>query len=251
MTELEDLAVEFLEIVKSAKKAYVLTGAGVSTPSGIPDFRGKDGIYKKMPPDIFDIERFYKDPKRYYTFHKERISLMKKAEPNPVHLAIARLEELGMIDAVITQNIDGLHRKAGSSKVIELHGTVNEYVCTRCGRIYPAEEIDAILESVDVPKCEECGGLIKPNVVFFGEALPERALVEAFKIAEEADLAIAVGTSLIVYPAALIPRRTVETGGKLVIITLGGTGLDSIAFRKYEVELSEFFKLLLENLRGG
>ncbi len=248
--EAEELAREFVNIVKSASKAYVLTGAGVSTPSGIPDFRGKDGIYKKIPPDIFDIEKFYADPKRYYSFHKERLSLMKKAEPNVVHETIAKMEEKGLIEAVITQNIDGLHQKAGSKKVFELHGTITQYICTKCGKIYDSEEIDPRLEEEEIPHCDECGGLLKPNVVFFGEPLPEKTLLESFRIAEEADLAIAIGTSLVVYPAALIPRRTVETGGRLVIITIGPTGLDDLAYRKYDVELGEFFECVMRALEG-
>ncbi len=241
-------AKELVNLLKNSKRAYVFTGAGISTPSGIPDFRGKNGLYKKLPPDIFDIEKFFKDPKRYYTVHKERILAMKNAEPNVAHLSVAKMEKLGYIKCVITQNIDGLHQKAGSEKVIELHGTLREYVCTRCGKLYPAEEIEKKLESVDIPKCENCGGLIKPNVVFFGEPLPEKALAEAFGIAENSDLSVVIGSSLVVYPAALIPRATVENGGKLVIINLGETGLDSLAYRKYEYDLAEFFKVVYENL---
>ena len=248
--EVKKAAKEFLETLKSAENSYVLTGAGVSTPSGIPDFRGKNGLYKAIPVDIFDIDKFFEDPERYYKFHKERFLSFKSAKPNIVHETIARLEEKGLINAVITQNIDGLHQRAGSKNVIELHGSMDNYVCTKCGRVYGSEYVEKVLmEKEIVPKCEKCGGILKPNIVFFGEALPEMALTKAYAIAEEADVSIAVGTSLVVYPAALLPKVTVEHGGKLVIINMGETGLDNIAYKKYNFELTEFFdeaKNLLE-----
>ena len=246
---LEREAEEFLELLRSSRLSYVLTGAGISTPSGIPDFRGPNGLYKFFPPDIFDIDKFLSDPKRYYDFSRERLSIMKSAKPNVAHEVLARLERMGLIRAVITQNIDGLHKKAGSENVIELHGNLEEYVCMSCGRRYPSEKVEELLKTEEVPRCEECGGLLKPNVVFFGEALPERELMEAFRLAEMADLAVAVGTSLVVYPAALIPRRTVETGGKLVIINRGETGLDGLAHLKYDVDVEVFFKSLGDLLK--
>ncbi len=239
---------EFLQLLDSSEKAYVFTGAGVSTPSGIPDFRGKGGLYEKVPPDIFDIERFYENPARYYRFHRERLSLTRKVEPNVAHRVIAKLEEMGKIWGVITQNIDGLHQKAGSKNVIELHGTMERYVCTRCKRKYDADFVEVELWKDEVPRCPECGGLLKPDVVFFGEPLPELELLKAYRIAEEADLAIVVGSSLVVYPAAMIPRMTVENGGKLVIINVGETGLDGLAFRKYEVDVALFFQAVGEEL---
>jgi len=241
--EVKKAAEEFLEILKSSENAYVLTGAGASTPSGIPDFRGKDGIYKTIPVDIFDVDKFFKDPERYYKFHKERLLSFKSAETNIVHKVLAEMEEKGLIKALITQNIDGLHWKAGSKNVIELHGSMDSYVCTKCGKVYESEHVEKVLMKREiVPMCEECGGILKPDVVFFGEALPEEALMKAYSVAEEADLSVAIGTSLVVYPAALFPRITVEHGGKLVIVNLGETGLDNIAYRKYNFELTEFFR---------
>ena len=246
--DLKESVKEFIEIVKSSGKTYALTGAGVSTPSGIPDFRGRNGLYKKIPPDTFDIEKFFEDPERYYRIHRERISLMAKARPNVVHKALALMESKGMLDLVVTQNIDGLHQKAGSKNVVELHGNISRYVCTECGAEYEEDEVNKMLEEAPVPKCRRCGGIIKPKVVFFGEALPEEALSRAFREAEEADLALAIGTSLVVYPAALLPKVTVERGGKMVIINMGETGLDGLAFRKYEFELSEFFGEVMKEL---
>ena len=244
MKEVEEL----LDLLNSSKKAYVFTGAGVSTPSGIPDFRGKNGLYSKIPPDIFDIDRFYEDPVRYYKFHKERLLVVREAKPNIAHRVIAELEKRGMIEAVITQNVDGLHRKAGSENVVELHGSLERYVCTVCGRKYDSQFVEKEIWKGEVPKCPECEGLLKPDVVFFGEPLPELELLKAYRIAEESDLSIVVGSSLVVYPAAMIPRITVENGGKLVIINMGETGLDSMAYRKYEVEIEEFFEGVAKEL---
>ena len=250
MSDLKKSAEEFVRILESSRKAYAITGAGISVPSGIPDFRGPNGLYKYFPPDIFDIDKFFENPKRYYDFSRERLGVIERAQPNTAHEVLAELEEMRLIDVVITQNIDGLHRKAGSKKVIELHGNLEEYVCTKCGRRFSKDEIKGALEREDVPHCETCGGLVKPNVVFFGEPLPERELLEAFKIAEESDLAVAVGTSLVVYPAALVPRRTVETGGRLVIINVGETGLDGVAYRKYEYDVVDFFREVKNILVG-
>ena len=240
---------EFLKIIRSSKRAYVFTGAGISTPSGIPDFRGKSGLYSEVPDDIFDIDKFYENPERYYKVHKGRLSLMRNARPNIAHTVIAKMEELRLINCVITQNIDGLHKKAGSKCIIRLHGTLDRYVCTKCGERYSYDMVENVIwKDEPVPRCIKCGGILKPDVVFFGEPLPEMELLKAYKMAEESDLAIAVGSSLVVYPAAMIPRLTVENGGKLVIINLGETGLDGIAYRKYETEIEEFFRGVAEEL---
>ena len=240
---------EFLSIIRSSRRAYVFTGAGISTPSGIPDFRGSKGLYKEVPQDIFDIDKFYEDPERYYRVHKERIATMRNAEPNIAHIVVAKMEELNLIDCVITQNIDGLHKKAGSKNIIRLHGTLDRYVCTRCGEIYDYEFVENVIwKDEDVPRCIKCGGLLKPDVVFFGEPLPEIELLKAYKTAEESDLAIVIGSSLVVYPAAMIPRLTVENGGKLVIINLSETGLDKMAYRKYETDIERFFNRVAEEL---
>ena len=240
---------EFLKIVRSSKRTYAFTGAGISTPSGIPDFRGKDGLYREIPEDIFDIDKFYENPERYYEVHKNRISPMRNAKPNIAHIVLAKMEELNLIDCVITQNIDGLHKKAGSKSIIRLHGTLDWYVCTKCGERYDYEFVENVIwKDKVVPRCIKCGEILKPDVVFFGEPLPEMELLKAYKTAEESDLAIVIGSSLLVYPAAMIPRLTVENGGKLVIINLSETGLDNIAYRKYEVDIEKFFEGVAEEL---
>lgn len=236
---------EFVEILMSAKNAVVLTGAGVSTASGIPDFRGPKGIYKKFPPDIFDIEKFYANPERFYSFAKDSLFSMLDAKPNETHILIAKLEEKGFIKAVITQNIDGLHQKAGNKVVLELHGSINKFFCISCKKVYDANEVRKKVEKELVPKCV-CGSLIRPDVVFFGEPLPQKTLQEAMRYSQSADLMIVMGSSLVVYPAAYLPMITVENGGKLVIVNRGETGLDSMAFRKYNVDLVEFSRKILE-----
>ena len=237
---------EFLELLKSSRRAVVLTGAGVSTASGIPDFRGPKGIYRKFPPDIFDIEKFYTNPERFYSFAKDGLFSMLDAKPNESHIMIAKLEEKGFIEAVITQNIDGLHQKAGSRIVLELHGNMSRFFCVSCKQIYSASEVREKVEKELVPKCTKCGSLIRPDVVFFGEPLPQEALQKAIEYSERADLMIVMGSSLVVYPAAYLPMITVENGGKLVIVNKGETGLDNIAFKKYDMDLVEFSRKILE-----
>lgn len=237
---------EFLKLLKSSKRVVVLTGAGVSTASGIPDFRGPKGIYRRFPPDIFDIEKFYKNPERFYSFAKDGFFSMLEAKPNETHVLITKLEEKGLIKAVITQNIDGLHQKAGSKVVLELHGNMSRFFCVSCKRAYGVDEVKKKVEEELVPKCSHCGSLIKPDVVFFGEPLPKDVLRKAIELSERADLMIVMGSSLVVYPAAYLPVITVENGGKLVIVNRGETGLDSLAFRKYEMDLVEFSRKVLE-----
>ncbi|HEX30898.1 TPA: NAD-dependent protein deacylase [Candidatus Poribacteria bacterium] len=244
-----EYAEEMLRELRVAGSAVVLTGAGVSTASGIPDFRGPGGIYSKVSPEVFDIDSFMSHPERYYRIEREILREALNAKPNVTHFLIAKLERMGLIEAVITQNIDGLHRKAGSSKVIELHGNISTGSCLRCGRRFRREEIDRMLRAVDVPRCE-CGGVIKPDVVFFGEMLPPQALNEGMRLAAESDLMVVMGSSLVVHPAATLPSITVRNGGKLIIVNRGETALDYLAYRKYDVDLVGFSREALRLLEG-
>ncbi|MEJ5230261.1 MAG: NAD-dependent protein deacylase [Pseudothermotoga sp.] len=230
---------QFLELLRSSKYVVALTGAGISTASGIPDFRSPTGLYSKYPENIFDIDYFFEDPKGFYEFCKEALIPMTKAEPNPAHFMLARLEEKGVLKAVITQNIDGLHQKAGNRKVIELHGTVFEYYCTRCFKKFEPSQIKEMLDSKEIPICS-CSGLIRPNIVFFKEILPEKAINEAYLHASKCDLMIALGSSLVVYPAAQIPMVAKYAGAKLVIVNKGETGLDHLCDMKMHKDLSAF-----------
>ncbi len=245
---MKDLAKEFLELVFSSKKVFVLTGAGISTPSGIPDFRGKGGLYEKVSPDIFDIQKFYENPENFYSHAKEMIGFIKKAKPNPAHKMLAEIEKRGINITIATQNIDGLHQKAGSKKVLELHGSFNKAFCTRCGREYKREKIFKALENDSLPMCK-CGGVLKPDIVFFGEPLPEEALMEAINSASSSDLSIVIGSSLVVYPAASLPQYSINSGAKLLIVNMGETPYDSYSWRKYEVSVDKFGEEVIKLLK--
>lgn len=246
---LRELAEKFLVLLSESRSTVVLTGAGVSTASGIPDFRGPQGLYKKLPPYVFDLDFFLSQPAEYYKIAADRIHNLFNKEPNATHRLLAVLEKKGLTKGIITQNIDGLHQKAGSEKVIELHGNAQNFFCMSCGKRYIVEEILKMLEVRDIPKCA-CGGLIKPDVVFFGEALPESALAEAYTLSENADLFVTMGTSLLVYPAAHFPTFAKQKGAKLLIINKGETGLDYIADEKYECDLEELSERVISLLGG-
>ena len=200
-------------IIAAKKNMLIFTGAGVSTLAGIKDFRGKDGLYKTAGEDaekIFDIDYFHKKPSFYYKAAKNFIYNLDQKEPAIVHTELARLEKMGIVKAVITQNIDLLHQKAGSKKVIEVHGSPEIHRCLSCGKIYKFDEIARIVQEDKVPQCS-CGGIIKPDITFFGESLPALAVDEAISEASKADLMLVLGSTLVVYPAASFP--VVKTRG--------------------------------------
>ena len=220
------------ELLAQSKHAVVLTGAGISTLSGIPDFRSPSGLYNRTDIDagkLFDIDYFMKDQTYFYHHSKDFLYNLDEKEPNIVHKALARLEAKGIIHAVITQNIDLLHQKAGSQKVLELHGSPLHHHCLRCGKSWDFETIARIVRSGGIPRCDVCGGIVKPDVVFFGESLPVNALTEAEREARTADLMLVLGTSLTVYPAAAVPEITLQSGGKVAIINRDPTHLDKAA----------------------
>ena len=219
-------------LLKEAKHAIVLTGAGISTLSGIPDFRGVDGLYKRQDIDagkLFDLDYFLKDQTYYYRHAKDFLYNLDEKEPNIVHTVLADLEKKGVIHAVITQNIDLLHQKAGSRKVLELHGSALVHRCLSCGRTWSFEEIADLVRNDEMPVCDRCHGIVKPDIVFFGESLPQHTLAEAEKEARTADLMLVLGTSLTVYPAAALPEITLQCGGRLAIINRDPTHLDRYA----------------------
>jgi len=237
-----------VDLLKESKYVVALTGAGISTLSGIKDFRGKDGLYKQRDADkIFDIDWFYRDPSLYYSAAKDFLYNMKDVSPSIVHLELARLEEKGIIKAVITQNIDVLHQKAGSKKVLELHGSLGKHRCTKCGATISFEEVTATVNKDQVPYCSRCNAVFKPDVVFFGESLPVEVLSEARKEASKADLLIVLGSTLVVNPAAMIPGYTLQNNGKIVIVNNMETYLDERASLLYE-DLGEIFNYLSKNI---
>ncbi len=214
------------EWIEECSNIVFFGGAGVSTESGIPDFRSVDGLYNqkyKYPPEMIISHSFYKqNPEEFYRFYKDRM-IYRDAEPNRAHLALARLEEQGKLKAVVTQNIDGLHQKAGSRQVLELHGSVHRNYCTRCHKFY---DLDQIMAQEGVPRCT-CGGIIKPDVVLYEEGLDQATLRSAIRYISQAEMLIIGGTSLTVYPAAGLVDY--YRGKRLVLINKSVTPMDSHA----------------------
>jgi len=229
----------------NAKYPVALTGAGVSTLSGIRDFRGKNGLYNEIDAEkIFDIEFFEKDPSIYYKSAGTFIYNLHEKKPSIVHNVLGNLEQLGFLKALITQNIDLLHQKGGCKNVIEIHGSPIFHYCLRCAGVKVSyEDAAAAVNAGDMPKCPNCSRILKPAITFFGESLPAEALKNAVIESQKADLMLILGTSLTVYPAASIPEYTLRNGGKIVIVNNMSTPLDRKAFMHFD-DLSFVFEEL-------
>ena len=222
-----------LDAIAAARKPVFFTGAGVSTLCGIPDFRGPDGLYRD--PDaarMFEIDLFDEDPSVFYRLADTLVYGNDATEPGPVHRALVALQRAGRCAGVVTQNIDELHERAGSSPVFAVHGSAAVHHCRRCGDAKTFGEIRAIRGGVPgaVPRCGICGGVYKPDITFFGEALPEAAFRGAAALCAEADLMVVLGSSLVVQPAASLPVMALRAGGRLAIVNDGATPLDRHAF---------------------
>lgn len=221
--------------IASSNKIVVFTGAGISTESGIPDFRSPGGIWSRYNPNELTYQKFLTSEasrEKYWERQKNLWPIIAAAKPNAGHMAIAEIHKMGKLDCVITQDGDGLHQRSGvpADKVIELHGTWTRALCLNCGRKYPSETIQPRLEAGErVPKCEACGGILKPDVIQFGQAMPERETREAQARARQCDMLLVCGSSLVVYPAAEIPLIAKEHGARLVIINLTDTPHDEYA----------------------
>lgn len=217
--------------LENSSRAIAFTGAGISAESGIATYRGQGGIWTKYDPSIYaNINHFRQDPTYYWNFFRDiRYPMISKAKPNPGHLALAELEKTGNLATVITQNIDELHQQAGSKSVIELHGTTKSYYCLSCSKQFNFDTVYSMAEKANPPPCSDCQGMIRPDVVFFGESLKTEVLRSAFEKAQQCDFILAVGSSLVVYPAADIPVQAKRAGAKLVIINKDPTPLDSVA----------------------
>jgi NAD-dependent deacetylase len=221
---------ELAELIRRRQPCVVLTGAGVSTESGIPDFRSRTGLWAQFDPrEYATIEAFRADPHKVWSFYKPRIAVLTEAEPNPAHLALAELERRGLVHAIVTQNIDLLHERAGSREVVEVHGSIQTASCPGCGERYPLERVVELLETADAPSCPACGRVLKPDVVFFGELLPVEAIDRATELARAAALLLVVGSALEVYPVAGLPLETLAAGGMLAIVNQGPTPFDAEA----------------------
>ena len=217
--------------LQKSSRIVVFTGAGISTESGVSDYRSKGGIWDRFQPITFQ-EFLDEEEKRheYWRRKKEMFAEMKNAAPNKGHLAIARLDKQGKLLGVITQNIDGFHQAAGNQMVLELHGTNREVICLQCGKVCRFDPVYERLNSgEEVPVCKDCGGLLKPNTISFGQELKREVLQQAIEWAQNCDLLLAVGSTLIVEPAASIPRTAKESGAKLVILNREPTPLDGLA----------------------
>ncbi len=251
----EQLVDEIADLIVASNRVVVFTGAGVSTESGLPDFRGPSGIWTKLNPDDFTYQKYISDPetrKRIWQTRRTGESRWSDVEPNAAHYAIAEMEKLGKLDCVITQNVDGLHQKAGNpeDKVIQLHGNMQWVKCLSCGKRYRHEEVEKWLESgVEVPECAQCGGILKSDAVFFGEPMPVWETAEAEKRSRLCDLCIVIGSTLLVYPAALMSQYAVNSGAKLVIINEGTTELDHAAHIRVWSKAGEVMSQVLQRVK--
>ena len=232
-------------------KAIVLTGAGISVASGIPDFRSPGGLWSKYDPmQVATVDALHNNPMAVWKFLMDAVQLMSRAEPNPAHTALAELERAGLLEAVVTQNIDGLHQRAGSMNVVEFHGTMTKYHCNDCGLPHDAEAAKAVTLATAPWRCK-CGGVVRPDIVFFGEAIPLDALQKSGQLASGAELTLIVGTSCEVTPASSLPGLTKQYGGKVVEINLEQSRMahlcDVSVQAKAEEALPVLKRIVLEN----
>jgi NAD-dependent deacetylase len=234
------------ELVQSAEEVVVLTGAGISTESGIPDYRSQTGLWTRVDPmEYASIDAFRSDPAKVWGHYGPRLEMLLAAEPNEGHRALAELEERGIVRAVVTQNIDMLHTRAGSRDVVEVHGSIRTASCQVCGARYTVEQV---LARLPFPQCDACEGVLKPDVVFFGELLPQRAIDRAYELADSADLLLVVGSTLEVYPVAALPETTLAHGGRLAIVNRGGTQYDRHADVVVDAGAGETLRALADAL---
>jgi NAD-dependent deacetylase len=235
-TKNQRLTTLLADLIRDAKSVVALTGAGISVPSGIPDFRSPGtGLWENVDPmEVAHIDAFHRDTKRFWQFYRPRFADLGDKRPNRAHEILAELECQGRLDAVVTQNIDRLHAKAGSVRVIEVHGSIATSSCTTCSTSYALENVGELFDSDGVATCACCMGKVKPDVVLFGELLPEAAMAEAQALAANADLLLCIGSSLEVYPVAGLPETTLSAGGRIAIVTQGPTPYDGEASVKLD-----------------
>ncbi len=240
-------------LIAGARSVVALTGAGISVPSGIPDFRTPGtGLWANVDPmEVAHIDAWRADPERFWRFYGERFSTLHDKLPNGAHAALVELEALGRLDAVITQNIDMLHRKAGTGEIVEVHGTIEHSSCLVCGAQYPLDETRRRLAADErgVPRCS-CEAPLKPDVVLFGEFLPEGALERAHELAAGADVLLCIGSSLEVHPVAQLPGVTQANGGEVAIVTQGRTPFDARAAVKLEGDVVTELRAVVAAVRG-
>jgi NAD-dependent protein deacetylase/lipoamidase len=238
-------AEELAALIREQQPCVVLTGAGISTESGIPDFRSPTGIWADVDPlEVASIEAFRRDPEGVWNFYRLRIDTLLAAKPNRAHLALAELERLGLVEAVVTQNIDLLHARAGSRDVVEVHGSIRSSVCVGCGRTEPLEDVLTQLEERAAPICPACGAVLKPGVVLFGELLPAAAMERARELTRSARLMLVVGSSLEVWPVAGLPLECES----LAIVNRGPTALDDRADLRIDADAGEILDAVVRSV---
>jgi NAD-dependent deacetylase len=248
--EVTTAAERLARLVTESECTVALTGAGISVPSGIPDFRTPGtGLWEKVDPmEVAHIDAFRRDPARFWSFYRPRLQSLGEVEPNGAHRALAELERRGLLEGVITQNIDMLHRGAGSERVIEVHGSIRTASCQGCRAEFPLARVEELFGDDGAAVCPDCAGPVKPDVVLFGELLPADAMAEAEALASRADLMICVGSSLEVYPVAGLPSVTLGRGGRLAIVTKGPTPFDADAAVRMDGDVVADLEAVLEAL---
>ena len=237
------------ELIRNRGQAVALTGAGISTESGIPDFRSPTGIWAQYDPQEYaTLDAFLADPAKVWSFYALRFHALTEAVPNEGHIALAELERMGQLQAVVTQNIDLLHDRAGSRDVVEVHGSIRTSTCLRCGARHTLAEVLALIEDGGVPSCQACGAALKPDVVFFGEVLPQAAIDRAYELARSTGVLLVVGSQLEVWPVSLLPEETVQAGGAVAIVNRGPTSFDARARVKIDGAAGETLAALVGEL---
>ena len=248
---------EIARLILTSKRIVIFAGAGLSTESGIPDFRSPGGVWDRYDPEDFNFQNFLSSEasrEKYWQMATEMYEPMKKAQPNLAHLAIAEMEGLGKLDCVITQNIDGLHFKAGNSedKVIQLHGTAMYVSCLTCGKRYDRDEIqERLRKGLKAPYCDACGGPLKPATISFGQSMPEKETQEAYHRSSLSDLFVVIGSSLVVQPAASMPLVAKRNGAKLVIINRDPTSYDDMADLVIHGQAGPIMESILKEVKKG
>jgi len=248
-----EAAAQLASLIRESGSVVALTGAGISVPSGIPDFRSPgSGLWENVNPmEVAHIDVFRRDPGRFWRFYGERFQTLQHKRPNRAHEVLAELERRGMLDGVITQNIDQLHSRAGTRELIEVHGTIAHSSCLVCGLRYELGDVRARMgaDAEGIPRCE-CGEALKPDVVLFGEYLPVEALAKAQELASAADLLLCIGSSLEVYPVAQLPAVTLSAGGRIAIVTQGATAFDRSAVIRLTGDVVQELEAVLKALES-
>lgn len=248
MSKLDIKAKEFVSLVSSSSAAVALTGAGISTESGIPDYRSPDtGLWEKMGQSVVSLEGFLRKPTQYYSFAVDLYPIRRSAKPNPAHYLVAEFEKRKLLKGVITQNIDGLHYDAGSNTVHELHGSLRQAVCLNCSFLYPMDGVmERVISGENPPLCTDCGGLLKPNAVFFGEMLPRIPWEVSLDLSSQTDLFLIFGSSLQVSPVNILPGIALRAGAKLIIVNLTPTPYDEDAAMVVRHKVGDFASMALQ-----